>query len=89
LRSISDATVRSNQGGAVHGVYFYFTLEVLLRFMMVVGMAFAALAAYFIIIAEWFANPPPTKPTCGNWFRFYLVAAVVYSVAGALYALRP
>jgi len=40
----------NNHGGAVHGWYFYFSLEVLLRFLLVVGMAFALIMhrAFFL-----------------------------------------
>ena len=76
----------SNQGGAVHGIYFYFTLEVLLRFAMVVGMAFGTLTAYFIIVAEWFPKPRTTNPNWANLASVYLLGALIYVIAGATYA---
>jgi len=76
----------SNQGGAVHGVYFYFTPEVLLRFLMVVGMAFGTLAAYFVIVAEWFAKNPADKTELRKMAPLYLLGALIYVIAGAVYA---
>ena len=75
----------SNQSGAVHGVYFYFTLEVLLRFMLVVGMAFGTLAAYFVLVAEWFAKSPADKNELGKLAPLYLLGALIYGIAGSVY----
>ena len=62
----------------MHGVYFYFTLEVLLRFLLVVGMAFGTLAAYFVIVAEWFAKSPADKTELGKLAPLYLLGALIY-----------
>jgi len=62
------------------------TLEVLLRFKMVVGIAFGTLAACFIIVAEWFANTRSDKTDLRKPVPLYLMGAVAYGVAGALYA---
>jgi hypothetical protein len=78
--------IDSAQGGAVHGVYFYFTPEVLLRFAMVVGMAFGTLAAYFAVAAEWFAKDANDKEELRKLVPLYLLGAVIYGIAGAVYA---
>jgi hypothetical protein len=77
----------SARGGAVHGFYFYFNLEVLLRFLLVVGMAFGTLAAYFVIVAEWFANDADDKNDVRKLVLLYFLGAVLYGIAGAVYAL--
>ena len=77
----------SARGGAVHGFYFYFNLEVLLRFLLVVGMAFGTLAAYFVIVAQWFANGADDKNDPRNLVLLYLLGAVIYGIAGAVYAM--
>jgi len=74
----------SARGGAVDGVYFYFTREVLLRFLLVVGMAFGTLATYFVILAEWSANPAD-KTDLRRLVLIYLLGAMVYAIAGANY----
>jgi hypothetical protein len=76
----------SSQGGAVHGVYFYFDLEVLLRFLLVLGMAFGTLAAYFVVAAEWFAKGANDKSALRKLVPLYLLGAVIYGIAGAVYA---
>lgn len=78
--------VNSNQGGAVHGFYLYFTLEVLLRFLLVVGMAFGTLAAYFVAVAEWFAKNTDDKNELRGLVPLYLLGAAIYGIAGAVYA---
>jgi len=76
----------SNQGGAVRGVYFYFAPEVLLRFLMVVGMAFGTLAAYFVVTAEWFAKNDDDRTELRKLVPLYLVGALIYVIAGTVYA---
>lgn len=76
----------ANQGGVVHGFYFYFSPEVLLRFLLVVGMAFGTLAAYFVALAEWFARNADDKNALRQLAPLYLLGAVIYGVAGAVYA---
>jgi hypothetical protein len=75
----------SAQGGAVDGAHFYFTGEVLLRFFLVVGMAFGTLAAYFVILAEWSANKPEDKSDLRRLAPLYLLGAMVYAIAGITY----
>jgi hypothetical protein len=77
--------IDSAQGGAVHGRYLYFNLEVLLRFLLVVGMAFGTLAAYFALVAEWFAKDASYKADLRSLVPLYLLGAVVYGVAGTVY----
>jgi hypothetical protein len=74
----------SARGGAVDGGYFYFTREVLLRFLLVVGMAFGTLATYFVILAEWSAKPTD-KTDLRRLVLIYLLGAMVYAIAGAIY----
>jgi hypothetical protein len=76
----------ANQGGAAHGFYFYFTPEVLLRFLLVVGMAFGTLAAYFVAVAEWFAKNAKDKNELRQLAPLYVLGAVIYGAAGAIYA---
>lgn len=76
----------SNQGGAVHGLYLYFKPEVLLRFLLVVGMAFGTLAAYFVALGEWFAKSADDKDALRNLAPLYLLGAAIYGGAGAVYA---
>jgi hypothetical protein len=76
----------SNRGGAVHGFYFYFKLEVALRFLLVVGMAFGTLAAYFVAVAEWFAKSADDRDALRNLAPLYLLGAAIYGGAGAVYA---
>jgi hypothetical protein len=76
----------SARGGAVHGFYFYFNLEVLLRFLLVVGMAFGTLAAYFVIVAEWFAKNAKDRNELRKMVWLYLLGAAVFGVAGTVYA---
>jgi hypothetical protein len=78
--------LNSNQGGAVHGCYFYFRPEVLLRFLLVVGMAFGTLAAYFVAVAEWFAKTNDSKNELRQLAPIYLLGAMIYGIAGAIYA---
>ncbi|HEX9453500.1 MAG TPA: hypothetical protein VGA27_04050 [Candidatus Binatia bacterium] len=73
------------QGGAVDGGHFYFTREVLLRFLLVAGMAFGTLAAYFVILAEW-STKPGDKTDLRRLVLLYLLGAMVYAVAGAIYS---
>lgn len=75
----------SAQGGAVHGRYLYFKLEVLLRFLLVVGMAFGTLAAYFAAVAEWFAKNAAHKNDLRGLVPLYLLGAAVYAAAGLVY----
>jgi hypothetical protein len=75
----------SAQAGAVHGFYLYLNLEVILRFLLVVGMAFGTLAAYFVVIAEWFAAEN-TKLELGKMVVLYFIGAALYAVAGVVYA---
>lgn len=76
----------ANLGGAVHGFYIYFSPEVLLRFLLVVGMAFGTLAAYFVALAEWFARNADEKNALRQLAPLYLLGAVIYGSAGAVYA---
>jgi len=76
----------SARGGAVHGFYFYFNLEVLLRFLLVVGMAFGTLAAYFAVAAEWFAKDADDKEELRKLIPLYFLGAVIYGIAGTVYA---
>lgn len=78
--------MNSNQAGAVDGVYFHFNLEVLLRFLLVTGMAFGTLAAYFVAVAEWFAKSANDKTDLRKLVALYFFGAVIYAVAGAVYA---
>ena len=78
--------LNSNLDGAVHGLYFYFNLEVLLRFLLIVGMALGTLAAYFVVVAEWFAKDTDDKIELRKLVPLYLLGAVLYGVAGAVYA---
>jgi hypothetical protein len=73
------------QGGAGDGMYFYFTLEVLLRFLLVVGMAFGTLSAYFVVVAEWFATPDD-KIELRQLVPLYLLGALIYGIAASIYA---
>jgi len=61
--------MRSNQVGALDGVYLHLELQVLLRFLLVTGMAFGTLAAYFVIVAEWFAKSANDKNDLRSWCR--------------------
>ena len=76
----------SQRGGAVHGFYFYFSAEVLLRFLLVVGMSFGTLAAYFAAGAEWFAGETEYRNDLRRLVLLYLLGAVIYGAAGAIYA---
>jgi len=78
--------LNSNQGGAVHGFYLYFSSEVLLRFLLVVGMAFGTLAAYFVAVAEWFAKNAKDRNELRKMVWLYLLGAAVFGVAGTVYA---
>ena len=78
--------MRSNQAGALDGVYFHFELEVLLRFLLVTGMAFGTLAAYFVIVAEWFAKSANDKNDLRKLAPLYFLGAAIYGSAGAIYA---
>lgn len=78
--------LNSNQGGAVHGFYLYFRPEVLLRFLLVVGMAFGTLAAYFVAVAEWFAKNAQDRNELRKMVWLYLLGAAVFGVAGTVYA---
>lgn len=81
-----DIFLNANQGGAVHGLYLYFSFEVLLRFLLVIGMAFGTLAAYFVAVAEWFAKGAEDKNDLRKLASLYLLGAFIYFVAGVLYA---
>jgi len=76
----------ANQGGAAHGFYLYFSSEVLLRFLLVVGMAFGTLAAYFVAVAEWFAKNTKDRNELGKMVWLYLLGAAVFGAAGTVYA---
>jgi hypothetical protein len=78
--------LNANQGGAVHGFYVYLSPEALLRFLLVVGMAFGTLAAYFVAVAEWFAKNADDKNELRKLVSLYLLGAFIYAVAGAIYA---
>jgi len=78
--------LNANRGGAVHGLYLYFSFEVLLRFLLVIGMAFGTLAAYFVAVAEWFAKSTEDKNDLRKLASLYLLGAFIYFVAGVLYA---
>jgi hypothetical protein len=75
----------SAQAGAVHGFSLYLNLEVLLRFLLVVGMAFGTLAGYFVVVAEWFATEE-AKPELRKLVGLYFTGAALYAVAGGVYA---
>lgn len=75
----------SARGGAVHGGYLYFNLEVLLRFLLVVGMSFGTLAAYFALVTEWFARDASYQADLRPLVLLYLLGALVYGGAGAVY----
>jgi hypothetical protein len=77
----------SNQGGAAHGFYVFLRPEVLLRFLLVVGMAFGTLAAYFAAVAEWFAKSVSEKQELRSLVRLYWLGAAIY--AGAAVVYRP
>jgi hypothetical protein len=76
----------SQQGGAVHGFYLYFDREVILRFLLVVGMAFGTLAAYAALDASWFAKDETYKQETRNLALLYLLGVVVYGVGAIPYA---
>ena len=78
--------LNANQGGAAHGFYVYLSPEAVLRFLLVVGMAFGTLAAYFVAIAEWFARNADDKNALRQLAPLYLLGAIIYGVAGAIYA---
>lgn len=79
--------MRSNQGGAVHGLHLYFRAEVLLRFLLVVGMAFGTLAAYGVAVAEWFTKDSAEKKNWRSLLPLYWLGAAIY--AGAAMVYRP
>ena len=76
----------SQQGGAVHGLKLYFDPEIIFRFLLVVGMAFGTLAAYFALDASWFTKDPNYKDEIRNLVLLYLLGALVYAVGAAPYA---
>jgi hypothetical protein len=76
----------STQGGATYGLHLYLDLEVLLRFLMVTGMAFGTLAAYLVLDAEYFTRDKNYKNDARSLVPLYLFGAAVYSAAGAIYA---
>jgi hypothetical protein len=77
--------VSSNQGGAVHGMHLYFRSEVLLRFLLVVGMAFGTLAAYFVALAEWFAKSAGEQRELRSLVLLYWLGAAIYLAAAIVY----
>jgi hypothetical protein len=78
--------MRSTEGGATHGFHLFVDLEVILRFLLVVGMAFGTLAAYLALDAECFTRDASYKNDARSLVLLYLFGAVIYCVAGAIYA---
>ncbi len=72
--------------GAVHGLYIYLSAEVLLRFSLIVGMAFGTLAAYLVLDAEWFSQDRQLRDAARGLVWLYFSGAGLYVVAAALYA---
>jgi len=79
--------METSKGGAVHGAYLFLNPEVILRFLLVVGMAFGTLAAYFVLDAQWFAKNADDKNDLRKLVLLYLLGVFIYGVAGATYAL--
>lgn len=76
----------SNRGGATYGIHLYLDLEVILRFLMVVGMAFGTLAAYLVLDAECFTRNADYKNDARSLVLLYLPGALIYGAAGTVYA---
>jgi hypothetical protein len=78
--------MRSNQGGATYGLDLFVATEVILRFLLVVGMAFGTLAAYLVLDAEYFSQNIIYKNQVRGLVLLYLLGAALYGFAGAMYA---
>jgi hypothetical protein len=77
--------LRSTQGGATYGFNLFLDLEVILRFLLVVGMAFGTLAAYLVLDAEYFTRDANYQRAARRLVPLYLVGVAVYGGAGAVY----
>jgi hypothetical protein len=73
-------------GGAVYGVHLHLGAEVLLRFALVVGMAFGTLAAYLVLDAEWFSKDRGYRTEVRRLLPIYALGAGIYIIAAAAYA---
>jgi hypothetical protein len=82
----AKAFAGSTQGGALYGLHLYLDLEVLLRFLMVLGIAFGTLAAYVVLDAEYFTENAAYKNETRSLVRLYLLGGLIYGCAAALYA---
>ena len=78
--------MRSTQGGATYGTYLFVNLEVVLRFLLVVGMAFGTLAAYLVLDAEYFTRDANDRNEARGLVLLYLYGAAVYGAAGLIYS---
>jgi hypothetical protein len=78
--------MRSTEGGATYGLHLFVDLEVILRFLLVVGMAFGTLAAYLVLDAECFSRDANYKNDVRSLALLYIFGTTVYCVASAIYA---
>jgi hypothetical protein len=77
---------RWNLGGATYGLHLFVDLEVILRFLMVVGMAFGTLAAYLALDAEYFTRDTDYKNAARSLVPIYLLGTIIYAAASGIYA---
>lgn len=73
--------------GSIHGIYLHLEPETLLRYLLMIGMAFGTVAAFLVLDTQWFARDEEFKVQArGLILPLYGLGLAIYGVAGSLYA---
>lgn len=85
-QSLPAIFLASSDAGSVHGFSLHLNGEVLLRFLIMVGIAFGTLAAFLALDAEFFTAKLDYRNAARRLVApLYLLGFVVFGLAGLLY----
>jgi len=73
--------------GSVHGIYLHLKEEALLRYLLMLGMAFGTVAVFLVMDAEWFSADPGYRTRVSRLSLIvYGLGSGIYAAGGSLYA---
>lgn len=77
----------ASQAGAVHGIFLHLEWETLLRYLLILGMAFGSVAVFLVLDAEWLTRDPDYKAHVrGLVPLLYGLGLLIFGIAGSAYA---
>jgi len=73
--------------GSVHGIFLHLSMETLLRFLLMVGMACGTVATFLVLDAEWFKRDADYRAEIRSLAPLlYAVGLIIFGAAGSAYA---